>query len=70
MQSNRDVLKQALEGLSLDYLHLEADGALNAAIPKPQAQRLSSLLEACSVEATWAPDHTDRSMAWVYVSLI
>lgn len=62
-------LVEELRALALSGLTLEDDGALSEAIPVPLAQQLCAKLEARGVEASWAPDHDDRELAWVYVTL-
>jgi hypothetical protein len=65
--ADRQTLTAELERLALSTVSLDDDGALDTAIPVPLAQRLCAALEALHVEASWAPDHDDRELAWVYV---
>lgn len=38
------------------------------AIPAARARTLCAALIAGGREASWAPDHDDRTLAWVYVA--
>ena len=43
------------------------DRALDAAIPRTVAEAVVSDLAASGCESTWALDHDDQGMAWVYI---
>lgn len=62
------VLRSELQSLALSGIRLEADGALSEALTTARARELVSRLEARGVEASWAPDNDDRTLAWVYVT--
>lgn len=63
------ILTEELDRLSLSSVSLDDDGALDTAIPRPTARLLTAALESRGVEASWAPDHENRDLAWVYVTI-
>jgi hypothetical protein len=65
----RHILHAELASLALDTVHLDGYGALDTALPRYLALRLCAALSSRGVEASWAPDHDDRELAWVYVTV-
>ena len=66
---SRSILREELRGLGLSVGYDETDARLAEAIPVPLAQRLRVALEGRGVECSWAPDHNDGELAWVYVTV-
>lgn len=60
-----ELSKLALAGISLEGSGDET--SLDEAIPALLAQRLCARLQNMNLEASWAPDHNDSELAWVYV---
>lgn len=64
-----ELSKLALSAIDVEESAEDSSMALDTAIPRPLAQRLCAALESRGVEASWAPDHDDRDLAWVHVTL-
>ena len=63
------IVTEELAALCIVGPALEGEGdnrSLDTAIPVPLAQQLCARLQARGVDASWAPDHDDRELAWVY----
>jgi len=59
--------RMGLAAVSVERSRDDASLALDTAIPTAQARELCERLQSDGVEASWAPDHDDRSLAWVYL---
>ncbi len=69
-QNKVSIVTSELSKLALTGIGLEGSGdetSLDEAIPVPLAQRLCARLQKLDMEASWAPDHDDAELAWVYV---
>lgn len=76
MAITRDSLRVIMTQLALSTLDFVADDdgqeggcalVADEAIPYPLAQMAQARIEAAGGEASWAPDHQDRELAWLYV---
>lgn len=69
-QTKAGVVSAELSKLALTGISLEGSGdktSLDEAIPVPLAQKLCARLQYRNLEASWATDHDDAELAWVYV---
>lgn len=69
MQNAENILTENLKALALTTVRLGHDGALDTAMQRPLAQQLCAGLNARGIDCSWAPDHDDAQLAWVYVTL-
>lgn len=69
MYATEQHIRQVLSSMAIVGVGLEGDGSdrtLDEAIHRPLAERIVALIQRDGFEASWAPDHDDCELAWVY----
>jgi len=72
--TKRDIITRELAAMALSTIEIDDTDSLGAEspslsepVPSPLAQQFCARLARAGIDADWAPDGDDGSLAWVYV---